>query len=202
MRTAITNTAIRSTDAPEVPTSVRNGQVSGRRKMFAALAVVVALAVPLSACSSSEDPKVSSLSKGAESAKPTDQNTLSAQEAEAKFASCMQENGVDLQVSDDGQSGSVSVGSGDASQVEKAMETCKEFLPDGGDVEPASPEELESARAFARCMREHGVDMADPDPETGGMIGLDATKQDPEKLDAANAACSSLMPTSEPSATK
>ncbi|NUP49996.1 MAG: hypothetical protein HOW97_22190 [Catenulispora sp.] len=47
--------------------------------------------------------------------------------------------------------------------------------------------------AYASCMRDHGIAM--PDPQPGGQITVgDQAKDDGGKLDAAMAACRSLLP--------
>jgi hypothetical protein len=55
--------------------------------------------------------------------------------------------------------------------------------------------ELDQMRAYAKCMRENGVDMKDPDPAEGGGISIaiegEAQK---EKVDAANAKCRQHLP--------
>jgi hypothetical protein len=54
-------------------------------------------------------------------------------------------------------------------------------------------------RAYAKCMREHGVDMPDPEMSPdgkGGRITIngDGKNGDPGKLDAASEACKTLLP--------
>jgi hypothetical protein len=63
-----------------------------------------------------------------------------------------------------------------------------------------SPEDEEKLLQFARCMREHGIDMPDPQPG-GGMIfneeeGDGGPKIDPDDEDfqAAQEACGELLP--------
>jgi hypothetical protein len=50
----------------------------------------------------------------------------------------------------------------------------------------------EQGRKFAACMRENGVDM--PDPEPGEAMRAELAKVDKTKLQAAMAACQSLLP--------
>lgn len=59
----------------------------------------------------------------------------------------------------------------------------------------ASVDPEEQGRKFAQCMRDHGVDMPDPDSDGGGgvKIRVDA-KGDPSKVDKAMQACRSLSP--------
>ena len=51
----------------------------------------------------------------------------------------------------------------------------------------------EQGRAFAACMREHGVDMPDPQPGGGGL-GAELDKLDKDKGFGAVDACRDLMP--------
>ena len=67
---------------------------------------------------------------------------------------------------------------------------------DGGDGEPLDPEE--AILAYSRCMREHGVDLPDPQVDAagggGGMIVLDE-QVDPDDgtFQEAQEACGSIM---------
>jgi hypothetical protein len=63
----------------------------------------------------------------------------------------------------------------------------------GGSKDPGTGESA-SERAglnFARCMREHGVDMPDPGPQ--GQIRIQATPGTRSKVDAAQRACSHYL---------
>ena len=66
-----------------------------------------------------------------------------------------------------------------------------------GEQPELSPEDEEKLLDFARCMREHGIDM--PDPGEGGMLFRvggpgDADAIDPEEFEAAQEACQDLLP--------
>jgi len=56
----------------------------------------------------------------------------------------------------------------------------------------AAVDDEERGRAFAQCMREHGVEM--PDPQPGAKIGIELEKLDKDKVLGAVDACRSLMP--------
>jgi hypothetical protein len=88
------------------------------------------------------------------------------------FASCMREHGVDMP--DPQPGGPVRIGggpgAGDRDTMEQAMQACRALMPNGGKPPQLSPEDLEKARAMAACMREHGVDVPDPDPANGGGV--------------------------------
>jgi len=112
----------------------------------------------------------------------------SAEEVEhyRQFARCMREHGVPLADPDPG-GGFGSVGPRDPDPVVRAaFEACRRLLPNGGQPKQISPEELEQARAFSRCMREHGVPYPDPDPD--GSVKIDGSTHDAIEQKAAEAA--------------
>lgn len=113
------------------------------------------------------------------------------------FAACMRENGVDMPDPEPG--GGVRIGAPgmEPEVMERAMAACRELMPNGGEPPQLSPEDLEKARAMAACLREHGVDVPDPDPSGGGGVRVhlgEGGEPDREKLDAAMAACRHLGP--------
>ena len=155
------------------------------------LLLVFAATAVLAACGSAaaDDREVASLSTtavGAETANTGDasggstDNTAAVDPSEAplQFAKCMREHGIDMpdpQVSD---SGGVMVqiggppGSGqgpgpDSKEVDAANKDCQHFLKDAsaGFDPPSEADQKkmqEQALAFSKCMRDHGVDMPDP----------------------------------------
>ncbi|MEV4535675.1 hypothetical protein AB0J82_17790 [Asanoa sp. NPDC049518] len=62
----------------------------------------------------------------------------------------------------------------------------------GASASAAPADDEERGRAFAACMREHGVDM--PDPQPGSKVGITLDKVDKSKVLAAVDACRDLMP--------
>ena len=144
-------------------------------------------------------------------------------EAPLKFAKCMREHGIDMpdpQISDDGgvmiAIGGPGSGLGDDSgkgpdpkEMEAANKACQHFMEDAAaGFDPPSEEDQkkmqEQALAFAKCMRDHGIDMPDPQfstdgggfsisvgaPAAGGTIG-DAPPVDfnDDEFKAASEAC-------------
>jgi hypothetical protein len=57
----------------------------------------------------------------------------------------------------------------DNPNFQTAITACRSQLPNGGAPPSLSPEQLDALRVFAKCMRDHGVDMPDPDPNAGGL---------------------------------
>ena len=105
------------------------------------------------------------------------------QEAALDYAKCMREHGVDMpdpQFNADGGGGvAIQVGGPgeeiDPEQMQSADEACQPIMEEiRSQFEPPDPEQLEEmkqqALEFAQCMREHGVDMPDPQfSEDGAM---------------------------------
>jgi hypothetical protein len=52
----------------------------------------------------------------------------------------------------------------DTETMMDADAACRHLLPNGGQPPPLDPKQLDEMRAQAKCMREHGIDMPDPDP--------------------------------------
>lgn len=69
---------------------------------------------------------------------------------------------------------------------------CAEQQPD--PTAPNQPGPTPDAQAYAQCMRDHGVDMADPDPETGLPQLGDGVDPDHPAVQEAAKACQDLMP--------
>jgi hypothetical protein len=116
-----------------------------------------------------------------------------------KYAQCMRDHGVDMPDPDPNGGLSIQIGAGDKAKFGAAQEACKSMLPNGGVPPTPSAEDLEKARQFAQCMRDHGVtDFPDPDPNAGGIrINGDANSDlnpDNPTFKAAQEACNSLMP--------
>ena len=135
--------------------------------------------------------------------------SLDPEDAALAFAQCMREHGVDMpdpQVGSNGEM-SFSIGAGpgklDRSKLQEAQEACQDLMPTGlgkpGDI---PQEQRDAMLAFAQCMREHGIDMPDPQFETGGRVMIggpgedgDGPKFDPQSEDfqAAEDACGDLL---------
>jgi hypothetical protein len=149
-----------------------------RRKPRFTLAVLgLGLALALTACGggSSDGDGVASLS----GENPTGTTTGSAktpsndpQQAALDFARCMREHGIDMpdpEVDDQGRirvrvrPGGAGGGSRpDPAKLEAAQEACGGLLGGGDGDRQLDPAARDAMVAFARCMREHGIDMPDP----------------------------------------
>jgi hypothetical protein len=105
------------------------------------------------------------------------------EEALLEFAACMRENGVDMPDPEVDDNGGVLIQIGDGEQepgagppegVEEAMDECGELMPRGPverNGEEFDPTEMQDEMlAFAQCMRDHGIDMPDPDFGEDGRL--------------------------------
>ena len=139
------------------------------------------------------------------------------------FTKCMREHGVDVFVSvaGDGDNGGM-VGSGpvtnqhtangdpqtggnapDKEALAAADEACRDLLPSGmiGDPDATmDPAVADQMLAFAKCMRDHGIDFPDPKFDGGGVSislgengpgGIDPSS---DEFKAAQEACGSELP--------
>jgi hypothetical protein len=99
-------------------------------------------------------------------------------EAGVEFAQCMRENGVDMPDPEPGGGLMLRAGPGDdPAAIERAQEKCRKHLEDVRPPEMSDEQQAEfreRALAFARCMREEGIDMPDPTFEGGGRVRMRA----------------------------
>ncbi|WP_410581584.1 hypothetical protein [Amycolatopsis sp. lyj-108] len=168
-----------------------------RKRPMAALIAGAVLAL-VAGCGGGGDggDKVASISSppaaGAGDGKQAD--NVSDEDKMRNFAKCMREHGIDMpdpQTNGDGQ-GTISIEAGegrpDENKMKAADEACRKLLPNGGEIKPPTPEELDKMRKEAKCMREHGIDFADPDP-SGKGAAMTMDMGDPKKFEEAAKAC-------------
>ena len=118
-----------------------------------------------------------------------------------QFAQCMREHGQNVP-DPDGDSYAITPPTGGPNAAwDAAMDACRQHLPGGGAPEPPNNEELEAQSQYAKCMREHDIEMSDPDPNTGrSQIGgrLANASRDQLRADpiykAAAEACKDKLP--------
>jgi hypothetical protein len=163
------------------------------------LIVAVLAAVALSGCGGkAKHDGVASV--GNANASPTP--SLSDQDKELKFSECMRQHGIDVSdpgANAGGTSGPVAVQPSNETAMRQAMDACKQYAPSGILKTPGASD-MDAMRAYAKCMREHGVNMPDPDPAGGAVIQSAGTDSGPnvdpnsQTFKDANTACEHLMP--------
>ena len=120
------------------------------------------------------------------------------QQAALDFARCMREHGIDMPDPEVDEQGRIRmrVGSGggarpDPKKLEAAQQACGSLMGGGDGDRQLDPADRDAMVAFARCMREHGIDMPDPTGE-GLMLrrdGKDGPDPESEKFQEAEQAC-------------
>ncbi len=102
--------------------------------------------------------------------------SLDPEAAQLAFAECMRDHGIDMpdpETSGGGGGGAVRIGGNgeDRDEFQAAMEDCDHFLEQAGAFRgEMDPEMLDRMVDFAECMRDHGIDMPDPNADGGIMI--------------------------------
>lgn len=111
------------------------------------------------------------------------------EEAALAFAECMRAHGVEVE--DPKQGTNLTVGDAGDPVTKKALAACKGKLGDAGqELDAAEGEEFkEGWLAFAKCVREHGVDMADPTFQGNGKVLLDQSATSSPAFESAREAC-------------
>ncbi|GGK68463.1 hypothetical protein Sme01_13630 [Sphaerisporangium melleum] len=125
--------------------------------------------------------------------------SMSRRDAQLRFAQCMREHGVDMK--DPAPDGPIRIESrkGDQRKVGEAQEACRHFMEAavGDRMGKIDQRELDGLLKFARCMREHGIPMADPSAD--GRIEISVPPDTPEaKVKAAQEACKEFAPGNGP----
>jgi hypothetical protein len=161
------------------------------------------LAFALAACGGSPDgDRVASLSGGGATGTTNGAAKTAAkdpQQAALDFAKCMREHGIDMpdpQVDEQGRvrvrvGGPGGGGRPDPKKLDEAQKACGHLMGGGDGAGQIDPEERDAMVAFARCMREHGIDMPDPTGDGLVMRKDDDRGPDPssEQFQAAEKAC-------------
>ena len=189
-------------------------------RLFRLILATVAVVALVAACSGTANgPGVATLddpgASGSPGASPA-ASALTPQDAALAYARCMRENGVDMpdpKVTT-GSDGGITIDQQGGTPVSKekvaaADKVCHHFMTaarPGGPDGHISAEDLDKMLQFAKCMREHGVDMPDPNADGGfvmqvngsgdgsGTVGNGVGGPDDPNFQAAQTACSSLLP--------
>lgn len=163
-------------------------------------ALTLTLGLTLTGCGSEDDGNKVASGTGAQPTTGTSSSPsnaaagLSRDEKAVKFTQCLRENGVNVPDPEPGKGPMIKLGpeSGITREaMDKAMEACKQFNPQG--EAGANPQQEENGRKFAACMRENGVEkFPDPQPgQRGIMINKDAG-EDPD-FPKAQEACQGIL---------
>jgi len=142
---------------------------------------LAAASIALGACGAGDDSAVAG----------TGDRRAEFREAAVKFARCMREHGIDMPDPKPGEGGRIMLGGPgtdpqDQSKMEAAQKACQKILESVRPPELSEEQQQkfkEQALKFARCMREHGINMPDPQFQGGGRMtqrmqeGIDPNSQ-------------------------
>jgi hypothetical protein len=123
------------------------------------------------------------------------------EQAALAYARCMREHGVDFPDPVNGRF-EFKNQRGDQRKLEEAQKACQDILQAAAPQlsEEQEAEMREAAVEFAKCMREHGVDMPDPKfPEGGGVLmRMPRGSEDDPDFQEAQKACQSILNEAQP----
>jgi hypothetical protein len=87
-----------------------------------------------------------------------------------------------------------------APKFQAAWQACRRYAPNGGRPERPGAEDRQRALAFARCMRQHGINLPDPQLTAEGIDQPPApgVRRDDPKQKAAEQACARSLPPDKP----
>lgn len=158
----------------------------------AALLIGVLPVIALSGCG--DAPATTGVASLAGETNNSTQASPTASPDSLKFAQCMREHGVD--VSDPDAEGRVMIKStnGDEVKVEEAHKACGKYMEPMPGKGPDDPELQDKMLKYVQCMREHGVNMPDPDFSGGKAIISRPRDVDPEVEEEAMKACKDILP--------
>jgi hypothetical protein len=135
---------------------------------------------------------VASLGDGKATSTTSPGGSSDPQQLALAYARCMRQHGIDM--------ADPKLGAGDRvgsllpegvspedPKFKAAQEACQQYTPNGGQPPNLSPQQQQQLVAYARCMRQQGIDM--PDPKPGGGFDMRGVDSETPKFQAAEQAC-------------
>jgi hypothetical protein len=123
-----------------------------------------------------------------------------------KFSQCMRDHGINIPDPQTNGNGGFSLkiqgGSGtdqfrpDDPKFKAAQDACNKYLPNGGQLTPEQQAQAQqNALKFARCMRDHGINIPDPQTSGGGIKieGPNGVNFNDPKFQQAQQACQKYL---------
>jgi hypothetical protein len=177
----------------------------------AVLVGTLALALAVAACGRGNNTNGVASLNGSDkpTATTTASNSKDPRQAALEFARCMRQHGIDMpdpQFSGNKITQSIRGGPGkmgpDDPKFKAAQQACQKYAPDGGQLTKPNPQQQQQLLQFARCMRQHGIDVPDPGPNGGGIVvkrgsggnGRNGPNPDDPTFKAAQQACQKYLP--------
>jgi hypothetical protein len=166
------------------------------------LGLLLALALAAAGCGGGggKSNGVASLGDGKATATTSPGGGKDSKQKALAYARCMRQHGIDMPDPKFDAAGhrqqQLPPGVGpDSPKFKAAQQACQQYLPSGGEPEKVDPKVQQQMLQFARCMRQHGIDIPDPKPGGGidanGEAGVDLNSP---KYKAADQACQQYQP--------
>jgi hypothetical protein len=172
-----------------------------RIRMGLVLGLLLVLALAVAACGGGGKSNNGVASLGGDKATGTTRAGGSDdRQAALNYARCMRQHGIDMPDPKFDAQGHMALqnppGVGpDDPKFKAANQACQQYLPNGGAPQKPNPQEQQQMVQFARCMRQHGINMPDPKPGGGIDVNGDAgVNPDSPKFKAAERACQQYQP--------
>ncbi|MGC5566896.1 hypothetical protein ACPYPG_29100 [Streptomyces sp. FR-108] len=115
-----------------------------------------------------------------------------------EYRKCLRDNGLKVPEPDPKKGGmqkGLTITESEKGKAEKAFKACKDKAPNGGRPQEVSQADKDNALKFAKCMRDNGVNMPDPQFNKGGAsraMPMPKTDADKKKFEKALKACEGL----------
>ena len=166
------------------------------------LGLLLALALAVAACGGDKDGGVASLGDKA-TATTSSGGSSDPQQLALAYARCMRQHGIntpDPKITADGvvqQPPHVEQPAEQKSPKRRAAEqACQQYLSNGGQARKPNAQEQQQLVQFAKCVRQHGVNLPDPQITADGpeLRYPRGTDPDDPRLKAAEQACQQYLP--------
>jgi hypothetical protein len=166
------------------------------------MGLLLGLLLALAACSGGggKPGGVASLGDGKATSTTSAGGSQDERQADLAFARCMRQHGVNMpdpKVEANGRT-EWQLPSGmrkDDPRLKAAQQACRQYRANGGQAQRPSPQQQQEMLAFARCMRQHGINMPAPTPDGRvDMRGIKREVRESPKFKAAERACPQFRP--------
>ncbi|GGK75304.1 hypothetical protein Sme01_50910 [Sphaerisporangium melleum] len=111
-----------------------------------------------------------------------------------KFAQCMREHGIDMKDPDAGGRVAIKIDKNKEGEMREAQKACDKYMAGGKRMDASDPRNRDAMLKFAQCMREHGIDVPDPQPGEGMKVRVPKSGGGSDKFEAAQKACEQYLP--------
>jgi hypothetical protein len=169
-----------------------------RRRRSALAAVPLGLVLLAGCGSSSDDNGIATAGGGSPTPAATGTPAPDASDAALQFARCLRKHGIDVPDPDPNNGGlaalSQDLRNAPAGKRNAALKACQQYLGGGSTADPQQRAQL--TQKYVDCLRRHGEDIGDPDPDTGELPKDDQQKflHPDATMQKAMAACQDARP--------